>query len=504
MSAVAELGINAAGFLSGIALAKNSLVGFGMVGDAIAARDPLPTNKITKAAAIITAGVTVAIAALAQGTAAAIKFGSSLVDLSYNAGLSTKQTMALQLSAERYGISSSAMTDATMKFNASAKDAANGTGPLVGILASAGVSMESFASMDVAQRMQTVAVAIKAIKHPTEQAQSAVAAFGAEGVKLNEALQPANLNSAAVALGTQAKLMEENAGVFARISQVMAQSGSTLAEITANAKAKIQGFFVGMASELAPEILNILSSVSTGSKSISTAIKEFVPALSPLVDVVDTLLKMDFAKLGQNLGKEIAIAYQTIKGVKFKDLLTNKEGISGAFQQTYEKTKTALFPTQGEGESKATGLQGLKDRILNAKKAIADGAQTIGDKAATEFETAKAKIAEAVKNAEKTVETTKAEARQQFATPVAREQILKPKEVSPLAPSAGPSQNGFDFVSSLTKVGGNMFGPSTAGQDPAAIGKQQLQATETTNEKINQTNLLLKILSEKKGSLVYG
>jgi hypothetical protein len=284
----------------------------------------------------------------------------------------------------------------------------------------------------------------------------------------------------------------------------MAQSGSMLSEITANAKSKIQGFFIGMASELAPEILSILSSISTGSTSISHAIKQFAPALTPLVDVVDTLLKMDFTKLGRNLGKEIAIAYETIKGIKFKDLFTNKEGISGAFQQTYEKTKTALFPEKTEGESQATGLQGFKERILNAKKAIADGAQDIGGKASLEFEAAKAKIAEAVKNAETTVAATQTAAQKQFATPAVREQVLIPKVEKLQAATEGPKPGGFDFVTSLTKVGGNMFGPTTAGQDPVAINREQLRAAEMTNEKINQTNILLKILSEKKGSLVYG
>lgn len=346
MSAIAQLGLDASGFMSSIATSQAALQNFKSMADTVSDSDALPEGKTKKATAAIVVAVTACTVILAKGTQAAIKFGASLVDVSYNTGLAASQTMALQLAVQNYGLSADAVVPATQKFNAAMQDAANGTGPLVGVLQNAGISMESLASMDVASRMQTVAAAIKAIQHPTEQAATATAVWGEQGVKLNEALQPGKINSAAAALGSQAALMEQNAGIFARIAQIVAQSGSMLAEITAGAKARIQGFFVGMAAELAPEILSILDSISSGSTSISDAIKQFAPALAPMVDIVNTLLNMDFAAIGQSLGKSIAVVLETVRGFKFSDIFTGNlpsaSGLVERLKQTFEESKTKV------------------------------------------------------------------------------------------------------------------------------------------------------------------
>jgi hypothetical protein len=320
MSVIAQLGLDASGFLASIAASKAALFGFQAAANTVMGADALPEERTKQAAAGIAASIVALTVAMTKGTQAAIKFGASLVDVSYDAGLAVDQTMALNLAVEKYGISSSAVVPATEKFNAAVRDAANGTGPLVGILNNAGISMDALGKMDTATRMQTVAEAIKAIKHPTEQAQAAMAIWGKEGIKFNEALQPGKINDAAAALGLQAQLMAQNAGVFARISQIMAQSGSTLSNVVASAKNKIQGFFVGVASGLAPEILSILESVASGSRSISDTIKEFVPALSPLVDTVNKLMSIDFASIGLELGKAIASAFELVRSLNFKDI----------------------------------------------------------------------------------------------------------------------------------------------------------------------------------------
>jgi len=320
MSVVAQLGLDASGFLASIAASKAALFGFQAAANTVMGADVLPEERTKEAAAGIAASIVALTVAMTKGTQAAIKFGASLVDVSYNAGLAVEQTMALNLAVEKYGISSSAVVPATEKFNAAVREAANGTGPLVGILNNAGISMDALSKMDTATRIQTVAEAIAAIKHPTEQAQAAMAIWGKEGVKFNEAMQPGKINNAAAALGAQAQLMAQHAGVFARISQIMAQSGSMLSDIVASAKSKIQGFFVGVASGLAPEILSILESISSGSKSISDVIKQFVPALTPLIDIVNKLMSIDFASIGFDLGKGIATLIQAVRTLNFKDL----------------------------------------------------------------------------------------------------------------------------------------------------------------------------------------
>jgi hypothetical protein len=341
MSAIAELGLDASGFMTGISNARNALQEFNAVAEKASQTEALPEGKVKKAAVGITVTIAAITAAMIKGTQVAIQFGSSLVDLSYNAGLATDQAMVLQLAVQKYGLSASTVSEATGKFNSAAADAAKGTGPLVGILQNAGIAMDDFTKMDVAKRMQVVAEAIKNIKHPTEQAQAAMALWGAEGIKFNEAIQPGKINSASAQLGIQAKLMQENAGMFARITQTMAQSGSLLAEITAGAKAKFQGFFIGMASSLAPEIISILDSLSEGTTSVSDAIKTFAPALSPLVDIVNTLINMDFAKIGQNLGKSIAVTFERIRGFNLKDIFK-----TGSWEETLQPAIEAVQKNQ--------------------------------------------------------------------------------------------------------------------------------------------------------------
>lgn len=498
MSAIAQLGLDASGFLAGIAASKAAIFGFKAAIAQVSSSEVLPEGTAKKAAYSIAAGVTVLSAAMAKGTQMAIAYGSSLVDVSYDAGLAASQTMALQLSAERYGISADKVVPATQKFNSVLQSAANGTGPLVSILQNAGISMERLAGMDVANRMAVVAEAIKNIKHPTEQAQAAIAVFGAEGVKLTEALQPGKINSATAALGEQASLMEQNAGMFARISQIMAQSGSTLAEITAGAKSKLQGFFVGMASELAPEILSILDSVGKGTMSISDAIKSFAPALTPLVDVVNTLINMDFAKLGKNLGREIATAYEAIKGFKFKDLFSGGKGVGETIKTTFEKARSAAM---GEGGTPDLGfVDTVKERWNAVKTALETGSADVGKGIADNIEKAKASIQEAVQDAAKTVDTNKAKALAENPTPAA-----KPVELNIPAPAAQTAPEakamlGFDFVSSLTKIGGNQFGPSTFGNEALTLQRQQLEAQRAQQAKTDETNVLLKLIRDKMAS----
>jgi hypothetical protein len=435
MSAVAQLGLDASGFMSSIASSQAALQNFKSVADNVSNSDALPEGKTKAATAAIIVAVTACAVILAKGTQAAIQFGAGLVDASYNVGLAASQTMALQLAVQRYGLSADSVIPATQKFNTALQDAANGTGPLVGVLQNAGISMDSLASMDVATRMQTVAAAIKGIQHPTEQAAAATAVWGAEGIKLNEALQPGKINSASAALGSQAALMEQNAGIFARISQIMAQSGSMLAEIVAGAKAKIQGFFIGLASELAPEILSILDSISSGSTSISDAIKQFAPALAPMVDIVNTLLNMDFAAIGQSLGKSISIVLETVRGFKFSDIFTGN------------------LPS----------VEGLTEKLKAA------------------FEESKVKV-----------EETKKLALETFKTPEANVPALNvPAPVIPTEIQA--------IGASLSKIGGggNIFGGGIGGGDPAlSIAREQLSVQEEMKRGILQlTNYLMQPMS---------
>jgi len=368
MSAIAELGLDASGFMTGIKNAKDALMGFQSAANDVQGANALPENNTKRAALTITAAVAAVIAIMTKGTQMAIQYGSSLVDMSYNVGLAADKAMTLQTAMERYGISGDKASEVASKFNAEVQDAAKGTGPLVDVLKNAGISMEDFAKMDVLSRMRAVAQAIKDIKHPTEQAQAAMAVWGAEGIKLNEALQPGNINSAAAQTKSAGELMLANAGIFARITQIFSQAGSTLAEIVAGAKARLTGFFTGMASELAPEILSILESISSGSASISDAIKEFAPSLAPLVDMINYLINLDFAEIGRNIGKSLATTIEQIRNLSFKDLMKDPMSI---FKGREEAAQTAESYKAEYQQKYATPTEKLPEVAVTAPKSDA-------------------------------------------------------------------------------------------------------------------------------------
>jgi hypothetical protein len=146
----------------------------------------------------------------------------------------------------------------------------------------------------------------------TEQAEAAVAAFGSSGVKMLAALDPKNLNSAAAAMGSQAQIMQANAGVFARIMQLMGAQGSSLNSLAIAVKGKLQGLFTGIAAGVAPTVLKIMEASSTGGMNLAASIRQFSPALEPLATLVESLLKMDLAGVGAQLGAGAAAIAEAI------------------------------------------------------------------------------------------------------------------------------------------------------------------------------------------------
>lgn len=300
MSAVAQLALDVRGFLAGMDLAKQGLAS--LRGDAGKVDEGNGMARLQVAAVALAATVAGLGAALYKGTVGAVQMGARLVDVSYKSGLAVKEIMALERSLEEVGGKAEDAAPSTDRFNQAIQQAASNTGPLVSILRDAGVTMDQVASMSVADRMATVAKAIGSIQHPTQQAEAAVAAFGAQGVKMVAALNPQNLNSAAAALGSQAQIMQANAGVFARIMQLMGAQGSSLNSLAVAVRGKLQGLFAGVASGIAPTILKIMEASQTGGTSLAASIRAFSPALEPLAGMVEALVNLDLAGVGAKLG----------------------------------------------------------------------------------------------------------------------------------------------------------------------------------------------------------
>lgn len=534
MSATAQLALDVRGFLAGLDLAKQGLAS--MRGEAGKVDEGNGMARLKVAAVALAATVAALGVAVYKGVAATVEMGARFVDVSYKAGLTVQQIMALERSLSEVGGKASEAAPATEKFNASLQQAASNTGPLVSVLNEAGISIQQLAGMSVAERMQTVATAIGNIQHPTKQAEAAVAAFGAEGVKMVAALNPQNLNSAAAALGSQAQIMQANAGVFARIMQLMGAQGSSLNSLAVAIQGKIQGLFTGIASGIAPTILKIMEASQTGGTNLAAAIRSFSPALEPLAALVESLVNMDLAGVGAQLGAGAAAITEaimsgdaldyiraglTVAGAEFRGVLLDAATtVSEAFARLVEyanipalteqlkagmmtagnallgilqqgiayvleqlRASSRVFSALVSGTTVAglaeRGAAAVRDAAMALGEAVAsvpaafvDGAKAAQETAQGDVAAARKTMADITARATASAASTAAAMRTQFATP-------KPGE-QPLAIAAAqikPVEPVGLAVSSMAKIGGDILGPQTTALD---ISRQQLVAQQQT------------------------
>jgi hypothetical protein len=333
MSATAQLALDVRGFLAGMDLAKQGLSKFREESTKVDEGNGMARLQI--AAIALAAGVAALGVSIYKGVASTIELGARLVDVSYKSGLAVEEIMALERSLDEVGGKAEDAAPSTDKFNAAIQQAANNAGPLAGILQEASISMQQLAGMSVAERMTAVGDAIRAIKNPAQQSEAAMATFGASGIKMLAALDPKNLNGAAAAMGSQAQIMQANAGVFARIMQLMGAQGSSLNSLAVAVKGKLQGLFTGIASGIAPTILKIMEASSTGGTSLAAAIRSFSPALEPLAALVESLVKMDLAGVGAKLGAGAAAIVEAImNGDAINYLKAGLMVVSGSFRES--------------------------------------------------------------------------------------------------------------------------------------------------------------------------
>ena len=554
MSATAQLALDVRGFLAGVDLAKQGLTS--LRGEAGKVDEGNGMARLQVAAVALAATVGALGVALYKGVVSTIELGATMVDTSNYVGLTVRGISILGRSLEEMGGVADDVAPSTQKFNQGLQDAAKNTGPLVGILKDAGISMDSLAKMSVAERMEKVAAAIGKIAHPTKQAQAAAAAFGEAGVKMVAALKPEALNSAAAAMGAQAQIMQANAGVFARIMQLMGAQGSSLNSLAVAVKGKLQGLFTGIAAGVAPTVLKIMEASATGGMSLAASIRAFSPALEPLAGLVEALVNMDLAGVGAQLGAGAAAIAEAIMngdaieyiraglvvaGTEFKALLSRAaDGLSEAFTRFKEYINLPSIIEQMKAglTSAGTSLMGViqkglasllqslrnsSDFLQNAIKpetvlALANagakaskdaasalsaaisnvGAQITAPSGPTQNEQvqsdeARRKMAEIEAKTAATVAATGAALRGRFATPAAGEQKLEMKQPAAVQPMGG-------IVTSMAKIGGDIGGPQINALD---IQRQQLQAQQRTAD--NTAKLVAQMSKPTGGatSIVY-
>lgn len=110
------------------------------------------------------------------------------------------------------------------------------------------LNMDELQKKTPVQQMQEVGDAINKLKSPTERSAAAIAIFGKSGAEMLALFNdPGALSAAATQLGSQSAILKKDAALFDSISDNLAAAGL-----------KVQGFFVGVADQVAPIIQPLL------------------------------------------------------------------------------------------------------------------------------------------------------------------------------------------------------------------------------------------------------
>jgi hypothetical protein len=255
--------IDVAGFKRGIAQIRQGTLS--MAADI--------TTVMRGAAAVFQAGANV-VQGAAQRMYDAMSQGGELVDLSERTGLAIDKLMELQVAFDQAGIGAAEVGPLVNKMQNAIADAAAGSAAGQKTFADLGLSLEELGTMDAAAQMETIGNAIGGIEDPVRRTQASMDIFGKSGGKMLALFASGGLGGAQEALGGQAQLMAQNAAYFDEITDKLG-----------TAALKVQGFFVGMASEVVPYFL----------------------------EAADALQKLDFSKIGADIGNSFAVIIELFK-----------------------------------------------------------------------------------------------------------------------------------------------------------------------------------------------
>jgi hypothetical protein len=153
-------------------------------------------------------------------------------------------------------------------------EATTGSGPAAEALQKLGLSASELSAQSPDQAFNAIGAALSGITNPTERAATAMDIFGKSGGKLLTLFGDSGaLATAGDTIGGQAAIMDRNAAVFDRVSDLMNASST-----------KLQGVFVGLAEPLAAIVLPLF----------------------------ERLNQLDFTELGQRLGNVAAMFIQAM------------------------------------------------------------------------------------------------------------------------------------------------------------------------------------------------
>ena len=367
-------GMRAVGTSMDRAAAKMRRVGAAMaVMGAKLKRIGMIAGTITFAAAIAGA------AAFAKGLKGAIDVGGKLSDLSSRTGIAVKHLVVLEQAFKDNGIAGEKVGAIINKMQKGISDFSAGLSTQVRAFDRLGISYDQIEGKNPIEQFKMIQTALVKIKDPTIRAATAMEIFGRAGGELQALFADTGaLDKAAVTIGSQADLLDKNAQTFDRISDLLANAGT-----------KLQGFFVGAASEFAPELLSKLEQINEldftefgqkianafNAEEMSNIMSTGLTYAASLFG--DALIKsvtgaaLLFANLFSEEGKAaMAALFQTAAGMKKIEWQETPESAARTKEERLQRVAQGLSPR--EYKQVDVGLQDANKKIAAFIKTSVD------------------------------------------------------------------------------------------------------------------------------------
>lgn len=246
----------------------------------------------------------------ADGLMQAIQLGDDLVDLNAQTGVAVDKLMELQMAFELNGLKAENVQPVLAKMQKMIAEAGSGSAEAAAKFAMMGISIEEIQGLTADEQLMRIGEAIGKIQNPAQRAAAAMEVFGRGGAKLLSVFAAGGMDEIRKMLGGQAALLVQNAGVFGKASDLLGLAGN-----------KLRGFFVGVASEVVPQLMS----------------------------VIERSASLDFSKTGQIFGQRMAVALEIVSKIaSVFDQLADKipdigsklvaafDIVAGAFAPIYE------------------------------------------------------------------------------------------------------------------------------------------------------------------------
>lgn len=256
------------------------------------------------------ASVFAALAVAARKFSEALQLGDDLVDLNAQTGVAIDKLMELQMAFDLNGMKADQVQPVLSKMQRLIAEAGSGSAEAAAKFAMMGISIADIQGLNADEQLIEIGKAITKIQNPAQRSAMAMEIFGKSGAKLLSVFAAGGMEEVRKVLGNQSALLLQNAGVFAKASDILGLAGN-----------KVRGFWVGVASEIMPQLMGVLEKSQT----------------------------LDISRAGEMFGYRMAVAFEIVSkiGSAF-DLVASKMGDAGdTLVLSFNSAMNALGPMTG-------------------------------------------------------------------------------------------------------------------------------------------------------------